>query len=348
MPLGGDLIDDIASRIEAEASACSFTDEFGRKGHNWRRAAEWTSGKQWLEHPIYGTVVGSTRDVHGAIYQDKAVDAHTQLQRLRDLLRNQTAETIDAFIAENPRISALAKLALAATMLSASYTAPRDQQALRLKTVSARMLTPPEKVKDSAPERNWIHLLINIVRHGIDEGQVTAANKVKIVTFNYDMILEHILDQQFSNREEPLSHYSNYFEILHVHGCLGGLEPQCTDPVRTAIEWSKGVNVVKEKNPSAEVATARARAKEIIGAAAKVYAIGFSFAGPNCRLLGLEQEPERTRTLTYCNYDGNRGIQASASRYFLGRSVEERAGEWSRPLSATNFIRAGFLGEPPS
>ena len=73
-----------------------------------------------------------------------------------------------------------------------------------------------------------MHLLINIAREGVRTEAINFENKIKIVTFNYDMVLEYILEKQFSNVSNDLipegNDWADYIEIAHVHGRFDGME----------------------------------------------------------------------------------------------------------------------------
>lgn len=346
MPLGGELIDAIAVQLKRELARTKRKNNFGSEElyppdyfERWLNDAE-----TWRKNPIFASVLFHFAENNERIHASAIASAHTALSRLHDLLRNQTAETIDAFIAENETIAPFAKLALASVMLEKTYGLQDGRLVLR--PLNARYL--PALKPDQPSERNWIHLLINIVRHGIDRGDVTQQHKIKIITFNYDCILEHVLSTQFNNRERDLQDYSKYFEIVHVHGKFDAMPAQCLHPARLACEWAKQICVVNEREPSTQVLDDRTRAREMLIAAKQVYSIGFSFAGPNCRLIGLAAETSRPGSgLKYCNYDGDRGVKEAAARYAGAYSQIEIAGDWQRPLSASAFIKGGHLGEPP-
>lgn len=350
MPLGGQLVSRIARQIGKELRAAEIEDSYGQKAIATHRIQDWASyAAAWHDYPIHGTVVAA--DGTGRFTPAGMTAARTQLQDLLALLQNQTAETIDAFIAENPKVAPLTKMAVAAMMLKAMYTTTHDNKHnLILRQLDARELDVGHRGGEpNRRERNWIHLLINIVRHAIDENQVSPTNKVKIISFNYDTILEHVLERQFSNRETRLAHYSEYFEIHHVHGKFGEIAGDLNQPWKTALSWSKQICVVKESKPTEEVSTARARAEHLIANAENIYTVGFSFAGPNCRLIKLtDGRSLGGRILTFCNYDGNRGITEAAKRYVVSHQRHrEVAGSDERPMGVSDFIKSGYLGEPP-
>jgi hypothetical protein len=265
-------------------------------------------------------------------------DLH-QLRALEKLLENQTSETIDDFIVENPTYAPLAKLCIAAQFLRRSCVFPEPHIALECEPIAF-------ETRDFAGKRNWVHLLINIARHGVRTGKVTTQNPLKIITFNYDMILERVLDKQFANTERNYGSYKQYFEILHPHGQFGELSDGMTDLPLLAGEWAKGVHVVNEDTVSDKVRDARVAARDLVENAKELYFAGFSFAGPNCRLLGLSNQ--RSQQLVYCNYDGNVGVKKSVESYARQpRNIEEAAGSLERPLEMTDWLKAGYLGELP-
>lgn len=347
VPLGGDLISNLADQIDNECRRAFEKDNFDRRFVSAQKTIEWAAHADlWHTHPIFGTFVRSRVDRRFQFTQEQAHDVHRQISSLQALLKDQTAETIDAFIAENPQNADAAKLAIAAYILRCLYRPKggRSHQ-LMLAPLAARSF---ERADVARAERNWIHLLINIIRHAIDNHQVSPDKKINIVSFNYDTILEHVLERQFQNRETPLRHYTDYVDIIHVHGQFKPLTDECNDPGLVAQEWAAGINVVNEHEVCDELQQKRERARTLIKEASKIYSIGFSFAGPNCRMLHLHKgSANHARQLIYCNYDGNVGVKESAARYVKARSIVERPGSYERPLSVTDFIRAGFLGEPP-
>lgn len=345
IPLGGDLITKIADQITRESRSAYENDHFDRPHISARKTIDWAAHADvWHSFPIYGSLIRSKVDQDFRLTSEKAREADTELQKLLGLLTDQTAETIDAFIAENPGVAPITKLAVSAYILRCLYRPTGSG----LHQLSLAPLASRTFEVDGRTERNWIHLLINIIRHGIDNHHVTKENKISIITFNYDTILEHVLSKQFHNRETPLEPYAEYVEILHVHGQFQPLEATCSDPSRLCQTWASGINVVNEHEPCEQVLAARTRARELIKEASKIYSIGFSFAGPNCRMLHLHKSLlNQARQLIYCNFDGNIGVKESAERYVKARSIVERAGTWDRRLGVTDFIKAGFLGEPP-
>lgn len=350
IPLGGELIDQIASAIGVERRSLeSANDPFGTQLENACRYGAYQPDG-FFAFPIHGAIARKYSNLDQQKF-DKArfSEDRDRLYRLGTLLSNQCSETIDDFIVENPSYAELAKIAIAALLLKKCYYQPNAH--------AAKPWAPhvfDGRTFGQNDERNWIHLLINVIRQGIRKGEVTKDNKIKIVTFNYDRILEYVLSRQFSNTEAGHGNYADFIDIYHVHGRFEDVATENLDFAAMTLRWASGVHVVNEQTVPKEVVEARKVARELISDAIEIYCVGFAFSGPNCRLLGLDnlqlRQPNLRRYLYYCNYDGNVGVKRSAERVNrpLKRIVvEEAAGTRERPLSVSDWLKAGHLGELP-
>ena len=370
LPLGGELIQKTADYLLREG----WTQ---RKGH----FDQYYPAPPYLGNYIRERMKGFDNPIAAALaklaihgrdrYTENDLEETQNLAiELGGLLDNQTSETIDDFISQNPSHSALTKLLLAAQFVACLYEKPsRDGYSAELKKLSARTLSNRANSKETQKEqRNWIHLLINIVRHGLENPR-EPSHKIKVISFNYDGILERVLSDQFMNTEKlkPLKEegktYRDYFQILHPHGLCSELTDSASDdPWSLPLEWSKNIFVVNEpaEDLPEQITLDRELAREWIYEAKKIYAAGFAFSRPNCRgILGLERNPNCV--LTYCNYDNDIGLDLAVENAvhpellnsdhqpaFRDYSrIVKAAGTPERPLSIANWIRAGYLGEMP-
>ena len=135
-----------------------------------------------------------------------------------------------------------------------------------------------------------------------------------------------------------------------MHGECGDLNDVLSSPAETCLQWAKGIHVVNEPDVPEDIEKKRAEAKTIIKSARELYFCGFSFSGPNCRLLGLDSSYEGggTRLISYCNYDGNVGIKKTVEKYKRRKQdVVEAPGSVDKPLGVSDWIKQGQLGELP-
>lgn len=370
LPLGGQLIEQIAKSLANEHSII-FKDDDRYINHSQSRLMSAVyDPKQFQSTPIYGTALLEYYDPYFSRLTDEAQNEIDKLYTFSQLLSNQTSETIDDFIVENPDYSRLAKIAIASVFMKLCYFF--NDNNTEPKAFHTREYP---KNTNNQSNRNWVHLLINIVRQGIRTEFVNQNNKVKIITFNYDMILEYILDKQFSNTQAGYNNWRDYIEIIHVHGQCGSLTKYTDLPQRTCLKWAEGIHVVNETNVPEHIEQARDMAHDLISTAKELYFCGFSFAGPNCRLLGLDKliANHKSALISVCNYDGNVGISRilqsieknskakitisspdePAGRIRLAKtfdtcfSVDEAKGEFDRPMTVVDWLRLGYLGELP-
>jgi hypothetical protein len=345
LPLGGQLIDIIKTvTLETEQ-------KHGRWGEMEDRPTLWSADllrpSVGLENPIGALLNYQYLAPIRNYLDDELRKVRTDALNLGEALENQTSDTIDDFISLNPTHSAQAKLCIAAAFAGKMFEAEEHGGRALPKNFGAR-ICPDGKT------RNWIHLLINIVRHR--HRAAPPSEKIKIITFNYDGILERVLEKQFSNVEEKFGPYTDYFEIVHPHGYCGDIADDYTDIWKAMTEWAGNIWVVNEpidKLPPS-VVEARRRAHQLISQARHIYAAGFSFSRPNCKLLGL-YDRDRVK-ITYHNFNNDIGVdlavESVVERWSLpaaqqAKYIRKGAGSEDRKLSIANWIRAGYLGEMP-
>ncbi len=292
-----------------------------------------------------------------------AKEVISRLDSLNLLLQEQTSETIDDFIVENSDYATLTKIAIASIFMKNCYSFKdfgRTPKPFHKRHYNS--------YESEQPNRNWIHLLINIIRQGIRSGSVSTENKVKIITFNYDTILEFVLEKQFSNTQAGYENWANYIDIIHVHGQCGFIENPQGAPQAQCQKWANGIHVVNEAVIPDDIQTNRKKAKKLIGEAKEIYFCGFSFAAPNCHLLGLDslQAGMDGNLISVCNYDGNVGVSRILNKISDKSSVDysntmypqigsgrvkfeldEASGSPEKPITVVDWLKLGYLGELP-
>ena len=349
LPLGGALIDEIAEALTAERGRIYTKEDWGgsQARSNYMYSAR--DLEAFFKAPIYGAMGRKHLQPDGRELNWAEVDKDAnRLVALRDLLRDQTSETIDDFIVENSGYADLTKIAIAALLLRKCYGLQNNDG---IKSWGPNKFA----AREYSGERNWIHLLINIIRHGIRKKEITPDRKITIITFNYDRVLEFVLEKQFSNTEAKHPHYSTFVDILHVHGCFSPIEDTPRDFAQMTLECASGIHVVNEPNIPLHIQEIREKARAAIAVADEIYSVGFSFAGPNCKLIGLTDidapRAPRKKFVRFCNYNGNVGVKRSAESLAgdepLRIVVEEAAGTVERVLSASDWLKSGHLGELP-
>ena len=344
VPMGAQMIPRIRQGIHAGREYV-----YGREGRMSQELLRYIQStyrgtQQFWEQPHWGVVLARhDTPAISATDTDSLNRDMSKLRALIDLLDGQTSETIDDFIVENPTYSEILKACIAVEIAKSTYTYNSSPREIVPDKLASRFLAD----KEGRPRRNWIHLLINLVRQAIRTGQLKDGQKIRIVSFNYDGILEAVLADQFQNTERPYPPYTEFFEIIHPHGLCGDLNQSPIKSPTQLFEWAQNICVVNEQNIQNEtVKKARATANEWIKNASQVYAVGFAFAAPNCDLIGMRKPPPGGgRHLHYCNFDGNEGVRLSAEKCKLFKHQHPTNGTYNRPVSVEDWLYAGFLGE---
>ena len=369
VPLGGQMIDAIRRQILRERPDLPSGQ---KKGMSHVVGQAFHSHVDFLQYPIHATMGLQKENISGNSFIPGKFDA--SMRKVEDLfhrLDGQTSETIDDFIVQNESLADVAKIAVAAVLFLRTYCLDHHGRSLTPKPLDRRFCghlfeASEAQKRPELDQRNWIHHLINIIRNH-RRLRPDDTHKVEIITFNYDTILEYVLDQQFANTDAEHGNWRDHIRILHVHGACGLIEnfehnlplprkPPC-DLVR---EWAAGIHVVNDSSPPSDAVQAdRKTAAALIHDATRIHCVGFSFAESNVRLLELDRK--RGGVLNYCNYDANVGVKMSAEKCGTKPpssselesdarkklKVEENANSDRRPMEVADWFKIGYAGALP-
>ena len=183
------------------------------------------------------------------------------------------------------------------------------------------------------------------------------------------MILEHVLDKQFSNTSSEIfsnkTDWNEYIEIAHVHGKFDGMDKDIYNPYDLVLEWANSLAVIHETVCSEEVEVERSKAQEIMLTSNKIYATGFAFSQSNVEIIKI-LEPDRRRgpiKIYYSNFKGDYGLKTAMDNYqspkrlkhvrggksySIGIETIESPGTDSRPMSTVSWFYSGVPGRLPS
>lgn len=325
LPLGGPLLSEVrdelifqAEQMEMREIQNSYNSD---KMFIYQKRTRYHTGKPENDYPIWLWLKENHKKVDGEnhIYNG-TLTYYRRLAKMMtsvaDLLDEQTSETIDDFIAMNPDSADTVKLAIACVFYRIIFSADNTLSTTPKQLHTRKLEVASGDVKKPIVRRNWIHLLINIVRHSAYNGSLADSEKVRIISFNYDGILESVLDSQFGNTGHKFKPWQDYIEIVHPHGWMGKIPKKCDNMKKTIEEWAFSINVVNEKEPSNVVKNARETAASWIQEADEVFMAGFALSRPNAKMLGLgsagRKEPQYWKIH---NFNGSAGLKYLAQSY---------------------------------
>ncbi|MFM1975721.1 MAG: hypothetical protein RL145_567 [Pseudomonadota bacterium] len=328
-----------------------------------------TSGcRDMAETPFLATIATDAKIV------GLSRDSLELAKQLLENLKSQTSDTIDDFIVQNENQAQLCKALIAWTLLWCVVD-PGGDESRAMADCFGRELYPRKpktqgRTKSEAsdqnhvPRRNWLHQIINIARDQYDSK--IPGSKVKVISFNYDTILEQILSAQWNNVQRDYGDWKDSFEILHPHGAIPfpAIGEKKVDVRGLILEGANNICVAREQTVPKSIEVDRERAKEIMNRSEKVFAIGFAFSRSNCELIGIIGKffkfytPNSLyRFINFINFDGSFGLRARVQAYCTS-NVTENFNEQGMPLEfkpelggkmhIDQALIAGFLGEMPS
>jgi hypothetical protein len=361
LPTGLELIEQVATELDSEALQLSYRYNQG-----------YPTGNSHEDTPILYAWHCSgdfTQQVNFA----PALDL---LRKEAKWLRAQTSDTIDDLIRQNPTKQKLLKICIVYLLLKSTHSF-NDQRWVP-KNFATRIIERTPKKPSNVPisERNWVHQLVNLVRvEYLDDPDVLELKqKVQIISFNYDGILERVLDQVWSSSElistQIAGSWRDLVEIHHPHGVIAiDDQPMFRQELpKYLFDRAEEIAVVNENestlNP--KVAEARSLARHMTIRARNIYALGFAFARNNCWLLGLDLQTSREVVshskshYHFLNFDASSGLKDRVQRLVTWDQVDlpydkyvekvphERTAGSGRFLSIPEALADGFLGEMPA
>lgn len=199
-----------------------------------------------------------------------------ELNEFVDTLKHSGFTSVDWFLEDRPEFVLIGKAAIAAALIP--FENPEK-------------LFPP-----GAPPNHWYELLLNVLDRPLG---AFPENKLSVITFNYDRSIEHYMFTTLTTRtgsEQRAIELMDKFEIVHVHGALGNLEPLHptgrlyqpmldSDAIRVAADQLIIVGEASGETSEFE------RARSLLSNARRIVFLGFGYHSESVRRLGVFNEP---------------------------------------------------------
>jgi len=191
-----------------------------------------------------------------------------------DVLRNSRAMSVDEFLATRPDLVNLGKAVIAASLM------PFEQDGY---------------VYNSKVMPSWLQVLCQRLNAKSAEWE---SNRLSIVTFNYDRVVEYALVtsliSRFNLSEEAAAEFlKKTVKIIHVHGQMGSLHgigegsPRAFNSNVTAHLLKIAAEGIKIVHEGKDGDTAFVTAREFLAAATEIVLMGFGYGETNMNRLRL-------------------------------------------------------------
>jgi hypothetical protein len=194
---------------------------------------------EFYHYPVGSTLRRSIKD-NGNHDLLRVVISDVQIQGFLELFKKDPLPSIDNFLSTHTEFEAEGKAAIAAVLPCAS----------------------------NLPTGGWYELLYN----GLVSGAASPQEPLRIITFNYDLSLEHYLRETFQwhfkiSPEKASERLLEFVEIVHIYGTIGVssvnvhqlLRDGGHEEVKRLMEQAAaGIKVLNNRDPSStEVSLAK-------------------------------------------------------------------------------------------
>jgi hypothetical protein len=286
----------------------------------------------------------------------------TEIQEIINFLRNfinrldhVDPPVIDYFLGWNPDLHDIGRLIIAWVMLDCEREFDiKKGNNNRVRVFEDSPYDQPHNIKDIKKfNDNWYRfILYNVVSECRDSSDILL-NKVSFITFNYDVSLESFLHRglraiEFLKKKDSDIDKFLKDRFVHIYGKIRESPFTETAPIEKppsdkkirlyrdildqAYEASKGIRTIDSHDKDDE--EAQKKAQEYIGAARRVYILGYGFDKRNNERLKLveslstfsvQKEAETKKAhlrkeVYFTNYEDRNSVNKKVSQMFIGEN----------------------------
>lgn len=283
--------------------------------------------------------------------RDQWNKAREEAEQLATRLKQVNPTVIDYFLEQNADLQDVGRLVIAMVLLDCEIQYAREGNVNRREIIAHQTkvgaAVTAAQVDIRAFNDDWLRFVLYKLTSHCSASCDLANNRVRFVTFNYDLSLEMRLHAGLSNISlfdaRDIDNFLSGDRILHVYGKLWEkldhprsselklakkFSPNdyetmeaCRERFDLAFEASKGIRIIGGPEKERDEA-AIALARESIMLAEFVYILGYGFDENNSERLGLGSalsgSPNRNRNVMFTNFMGHNRISNAASRLMLG------------------------------
>ncbi|MBN2136566.1 MAG: hypothetical protein JW720_02050 [Sedimentisphaerales bacterium] len=239
-----------------------------------------------------------------------ALDNPKDVSKFRIKFDNSTTESIDFFMARNPKLAPVGKCFIAFEIFDAerrslfrekaAYTQWKQEQERIAGNLLGGFNTNTYLQSKDFQGGDWYSYLFHRLAEGLIAKDILpdfSGGKLAFVTFNYDRSLEHFLYESVRNSftevpQQKVIECLTELPILHVYGRLAPLkwqDPEAGIDYRPSIagglikQTAQNIRTIYEERESAELAEAH----RLIKSAQQIFFLGLGYARENMDVLKL-------------------------------------------------------------
>lgn len=195
------------------------------------------------------------------------------------VLEDDVHSSVDDFLLDNPSLAAPIKAVVATYLLGRLYTS-RDGRWIRKHELVAREIRTGDAKKPIIS--NWCRVFVGQCRDFLRESG--AEFPVTVINFNYDRVLETVMQNFWDRTERPVDSFGDCFRFIYPYGCFSSLPEEINRPDSWLAEQSQFLGFAGGSDPERA-----AELHAIIDQSRTIFMVGFSCGTANANLLGLSK-----------------------------------------------------------
>lgn len=212
---------------------------------------------------------------------------NTVLQKIAERVADANVhQSVDDFLRDNPKLLPPLRVLMAASVFQGLYESKESYPSewrLRPLVFEKRFTSPHTKAKVTAKVDNWLLRFVGMCRPILIKAGSTP-HKVKVISFNYDRLMETVLERYWQKAERDFPPLCDCFEFIYPYGSFSEFPDTVQRPGKWLQEQSQGIGLATGEGNAKSKAVRTA-----LNEAVQVFSIGFSFTESNIALLGLQQ-----------------------------------------------------------
>jgi hypothetical protein len=269
----------------------------------------------------YQTIPQFIAMVSGRSALDKAaltaIGGPDELDKLADAFKHDLVQqNLDDFVRDHPSYTDAVSMLIAIALFEKMYQ-ERDNW-WWLHDTLAKGGKPPHE--------DWMRSLVGILRP-----KLSKENRLAVVSFNYDGLLERSMRMYWPGSETKYAPFADCIEFVYPHGRFSDLPEHTSNVVGYLGQQAKNLRLGDNKDEAA-----RDRAQELVAEASRIYSVGFSFSPDNLKMLKLEDVDFEGKCVVQ-----NYGFEDIRLNRLMGRC--NVAPERRDPGDMDTLIRNGFF-----
>lgn len=277
-----------------------LTDAVKTIGNIEKRYDQLTTGMGPYNASNARTLIGREDPICGAVL-NAIEDPLTPKLVATTFRESLVQQNLDDFVRDHPSLTSVVATLISASLFSSLYKKEKYDWELRSQFRLAGM--PLEK--------DWMRRFVGIVRP-----LASTNNRLTIISFNYDGLLERSMSMYWPGAETLYAKLNESVSFIYPHGRFTELPNKVSE-----IEHFIRLQAAQLRVGGNRDEVARKSAKEAIQRATRIFSVGFSCSDNNLKLLGFNYE---RASIAYVQNYNNQDVRLTRKLNAWDHEIQQR------------------------